>query len=240
MERTEIMTTTLLIPTLNEITGLKAIMPRIKREWCEQILFTDGGSTDGTIEYLKENGYEYVIQKKKGLRDAYLSAMPQVRGDVILTFSPDGNSVPELIPACIEKMKEGYDHVIVSRYARGAKSQDDDPITAFGNWMFTHLMNLCHHAHHTDTMVIYRAFKKQLIYDLDLDKDSSYAFEEKLFHTNLSWEPLMSIRVAKRKLQYTDIPGDEPPRLGGVRKLQIIRWGLAFVYQTIREIFWWR
>lgn len=234
------MKVTLLIPTLNEIVGMKEIMPKIKKEWCDQILFVDGQSTDGTLDYIKEHDYEYVIQQKKGMRNAYMECLPYIKGDVILTFSPDGNSIPELIPVCIEKMKEGYDMVIVARYAKDAKSADDDPITGFGNWMFRTMINVCHRAHFADPMVIYRAYKKQLIFDLDLDKDSSYEREEKLFGTNVSWEPLMSIRVAKRRLKYADIPGDEPARIGGERKLQILRWGAAFLYQTIREIFVWR
>ncbi len=234
------MKVTLLIPVLNEIVGMKEIMPKIRKEWVDQILFIDGQSTDGTVEYLKENGYEYVVQQKKGMRHAYMESWPHIRGDVVVTFSPDGNSIAELIPSCIEKMKEGYDMVIVSRYAPGAKSDDDDPITGFGNGMFRAMINICHKAHYTDPMVIYRAFRKNLIYELDLDKDSSFEKEEKLFRTNVSWEPLMSIRVAKRKLKYGEIPGDEPARIGGERKLQILKWGAVFLYQTIREIFVWK
>jgi len=234
------MKVSLVIPVLNEIVGLKEIMPKIKEEWVDQILFIDGQSTDGTLEYLQEKGYEYVVQQKKGMRHAYMEALPFITEDVMLTFSPDGNSIPERIPACINKMKEGYDMVIVSRYAQGAKSDDDDRITGFGNWMFTSLINLFHHAHYTDAMVIYRAYKKDLIYALDLDKDESYAKEEKLFNTNVSWEPLLSIRAAKRKLKIAEIPGDEPARIGGERKLQVWRWGAVFLYQLIREIFVWK
>ena len=39
---------TLLVPTLDEIEGMRKIMPRIQRDWCDQILVVDGGSTDGT------------------------------------------------------------------------------------------------------------------------------------------------------------------------------------------------
>src|SRR5947209_2381579 len=109
------MKTTLLVATLNEIEGMKAIMPRVKPEWCDQILVMDGGSTDGTIEYAKECGYEVYVQKKKGFREGYKETLPLIRGDVLLTFSPDGNSIPELIPDLLAKMKEGYDMVIASR-----------------------------------------------------------------------------------------------------------------------------
>jgi glycosyltransferase involved in cell wall biosynthesis len=235
------MKVTLLIPTLNEVDGMKAIMPRIKPEWYDQILIIDGQSTDGTIEFARQKGYPLIIQKQKGMRHAYMEALPHITGDVVLTFSPDGNSIPELIPDCIKKMKEeNCDMVIVSRYAEGAKSYDDDRITAFGNKLFTTMINLLHGAHYTDAMVIFRAYRKNLIYELDLDKDESYSFEEKLFKTNISWEPLLSIRAAKRKLKCADIPGDEPAREGGERKLQVLRWGAAYMFEVLREAFCWK
>lgn len=234
------MKVTLFIPTLNEITGMKEIMPKVKREWVDQILIVDGQSTDGTAEYAKSQGYDVVIQQKKGLRNAYMEALPHVKGDVILSFSPDGNSIPELIPACINKMKEGYDMVIVSRYAEGAKSYDDDIVTGFGNKLFTTAINLLHGAKYTDAMVIYRAYKKSLVSELDLDKEESFQTEEKLFGTKVSWEPLLSIRAAKRKLKCADIPGDEPKREGGERKLQVLRWGAAYMFEVIREVFIWK
>lgn len=231
---------TLLIPTLNEAVGMRSVMPKVKREWVDQVLVVDGNSKDGTADIAREMGYDVVLQKSPGIRGAYMDALPFIKGDVILTFSPDGNSIPELIPACIDKMKQGYDMVIVSRYAKGAKSYDDDAVTGFGNWLFTGSINFLHGAHYTDAMVIYRAYKKQLIFDLGLDKDSSYSFEENLFRTKISWEPLLSIRAAKRKLKTIDIPGDEPAREGGERKLQVLKWGAAYMFEIWREIFIWR
>ena len=234
------MKVTILVPTLNEVDGIRSIMPKVKKEWCDQILIVDGQSTDGTIELARTQGYEIIVQKKKGMRHAYMEALPYVKGDIILTFSPDGNSIPELIPNCINKMKEGYDMVIVSRYADGAKSYDDDLITGFGNKLFTTLINLLHGGHYTDAMVIYRAYKKNVIFDLDLDKEESYHTEEKLFKTTVSWEPLLSIRAAKKNLKCADIPGDEPAREGGERKLQVLRWGAAYMFEIVREIFIWK
>jgi len=231
---------TLLIPTLNEAHGMRTVMPRVKHEWVDQILVVDGQSKDGTADIARQMGYDVVIQQSPGIRGAYMDALPRVKGDVILTFSPDGNSIPELIPACVAKMKEGYDMVIVSRYTQGAKSYDDDAVTAFGNRLFTGSINLLHGAKYTDAMVIYRAYLKKLIYDLDLDKDSSFSFEENLFRTKISWEPLLSIRAAKRRLQVIDIPGNEPAREGGERKLQVLKWGAAYMFEIWRELFIWR
>lgn len=228
---------TLLVPTLNEIDGMKAIMPKIRREWYDQLIVLDGGSSDGTVEYARRAGYEVYIQKKPGIREGYNEVYPMIKGDIIITFSPDGNSVAELIPSLTEKMREGYDMVIVSRYAKGAKSYDDDPITAFGNWLFTSVINILHGSRYTDAMVMFRAYKKELIEKLELNKDSSHAYVEKLFKTKISWEPLLSVRAAKFKLKCADIPGDEPARIGGSRKLQILRWGLAYMTQVVQEKF---
>ena len=37
------MTTAIIITTLNEITGVKKIVPQINKEWAEEIIFVDGG-----------------------------------------------------------------------------------------------------------------------------------------------------------------------------------------------------
>src|SRR6185437_9159432 len=108
------MDVTLLVPTLNEIDGMRVIMPRVRPEWCSQILVLDGGSTDGTIEYAREQGYDVVLQEEPGLINAYRQCYPHIKGEALITFSPDGNSVPELIPDLIAKIEGGYDMVIAS------------------------------------------------------------------------------------------------------------------------------
>jgi glycosyltransferase involved in cell wall biosynthesis len=234
------MTVTLLIPTLNEIIGMKAIMPLVRREWVDQILILDGGSTDGTAEWARDQGYTVYVQREPGIRQGYMEALPLIAGDVIVTFSPDGNSLPQLIPVLIAKMAQGYDMVIASRYLPPATSADDDFLTAFGNWLFTKTVNLLHGGAYTDAMVIFRAYRKQLIYDLELDQDRWYRAPERLFGCRISWEPMLSARAARRRLRIAEIPGHEPARIGGERKLRIWRWGASYYYQFYRDAARWR
>ena len=217
---------------------MRVIMPQIKPEWVDQILIADGGSTDGTLEYAKEHGYDHFVQLRPGIRHAYIEGFPRITGDIVVTFSPDGNSVPEAIPDLIAKMKEGYDMVVASRYLEHAASQDDDFVTGIGNWVFTKLINLFFRGHYTDAIVIYRAYTKDLFYELNLHKDESYSTEKLLF-TTIGIEPLLSMRCAKRKKRTGEIPVDEPERIGGDRKLQIIRWGGAYGLQILKEFVLW-
>jgi glycosyltransferase involved in cell wall biosynthesis len=231
------MKVTLCVLTWNEFESMQIIMPQVDKTLFDQILVIDGGSTDGTIEWSKEQGYEVYVQKERGLRSAYLEALPHIRGDVMITFSPDGNSKADILPALVAKLKEGWDMVIVSRYLGDAKSEDDSIVTRFGNWFFTTWTNLLHGGHYTDAFVIFRGYKKELFHDLKLTEEKAYSIPEKLFRTRVSVEPLLSARAARCKLKVTEIPGDEPKRIAGERKLQIIRWGLAFLYQITFEAF---
>jgi glycosyltransferase involved in cell wall biosynthesis len=232
-------TFTLFMPVLNEIDGLRAVLPRIHPDWFTQILMVDGGSQDGSVEFAQSRGVETYVQQKRGIRFAYMEAWPLIRGDIVITFSPDGNCPPEALPILAKAVAAGHDMVIASRYLGAAKSDDDDLLTGFGNWMFTTLINVCHGGHYTDAMGIYRGYKTALFSQLDLDKDDSYA-TEKLCGTTIGVEPLLSIRCAKRRLRISEIPVSEPARIGGVRKLQVLRWGGAYLLQVFRELYHWR
>ena len=226
--------------TLNEIEGMKVVMPQIDHDWINQIIIVDV-STDGTIEWACDNGYDVYIQKKKGFRHAYEEVWPLIRGEmVVITFSPDGNSIADLIPNLTAEMAKGYDMVIVSRYLDGAKSEDDDIVTGFGNWLFTKTVNILHGGNYTDVMVIYRAYRKSLATDLDLIGDSAFALPEKLFSTKISWEPLLSVRATKANLKLARSPVMNHKGLVVERKLKIIRWGAAYYFQFIRELWFWK
>ena len=224
------MRVTLFLPVRNEIIGSKIIMPRINPRWVDEIIVVDGNSTDGSREYYESLGTCKIIsQKSSGVCGAYWECFEIATGDVIIAFSPDGNSIPELIPALIEKMKSGEDIVMVSRYLDGAKSFDDDQVTRFGNWMFTAIVNILFGMRLTDSLVMFRAYKKSLVERLALDIKTLPVFELQIV-----------IRAAKAKLRISEIPGDEPKRIGGQRKMRPLYNGSCLLYLILKELFFWR
>lgn len=219
------MKVSLAIFSLNEIEGIKAVMPQIEKDWYDELIIVDGGSNDGTFEYAKEQGYFIFKQEKKGFGNAFHEIMKKVTGDIVIIFSPDGNSLPKKIPHLVQKIKQGYDVVIASRYKDGAKSDDDDIITAFGNFMFTAIINLLFRAKVTDALVMYRAYRTHVIRDLNIDTDT------------VAWGTQILIRAARKKFKIGEIPGSEPLRIGGKRKMSPLKNGICELAVIIKEFF---
>ena len=233
------MKTTLIVPTLNELTGLKAVMPKVKPKWCEQVIVLDGTSTDGTLEEARKLGYEVYIQKEKGLWNGYreLFMSGAVKGDIVVTFSPDGNSVPEGIPL-LSKVIEllGHDMVIASRYACGAHSDDDTKITKLGNWLFTKLVNALCRGRYTDALVMFRAYRKEIVEKLGFLEETPKTHKLLQRISGLSsWESPMCIRASKAGLRVAEIPVDEPKALRVKRRQHWTVHGFVILLQILYE-----
>jgi len=214
--------------TLDEIDGVSEIMPKIKKEWADKIIFVDGGSTDGTIEKAKELGFEVIHQKNQGEGNACRVGTDATESDFIMFFSPDGNDVPDDIPKLIEKTNEGYDVVHISRFGKNSVSEDANWLDRFGNNMFTFLVNTFFGGNYSDALNGFRIIRRK-IWD-GLKTDAQY----------LNIEQQTCIRLAKLKIPIFEINGKEPKRIGGERKMRPLTTGAQLSYQIIKEFIFWK
>ena len=226
------MSTVIIITTLNEITGVKKIVPQINREWAEEIIFVDGGSTDGTIEEAKKMGFKVIMQKQKGeFAGGYdatvFDGVNVTTSENIILFGPDGNDEPQKIPKLIEKIKEGYDQVLVTRFGKGSVNLDAGIIDTFGNKMFAFLVNVFFGGHWTDILNESRIISRNAFNELRFDA------------MGMSSTQQMSIRGLKRRQKICEIIGNEGKRIGGKRKMRPISTGASLSWGIIKEFIFW-
>ena len=226
------MSTVIIITTLNEIIGVKKIVPQINREWAEEIIFVDGGSTDGTIEEAKKMGFKVIMQKQKGEfagghGAAIFDGVNATTSENIILFGPDGNDEPQKIPKLIEKIKEGYDQVLVTRFGKGSVNLDAGIIDTFGNKMFAFLGNVFFGGHWTDILNESRIISRNAFNELRFDA------------MGMSSTQQMSIRGLKRRQKICEIIGNEGKRIGGKRKMQPIPTDASLSWRIIKEFIFW-
>ncbi|MEL0102847.1 MAG: glycosyltransferase family 2 protein [Gammaproteobacteria bacterium] len=221
---------TLVIPTLNEIDGLKLMIPRIDQSLFDEILVIDAKSTDGTVEYIQTfENINLVTQQSVGLTGAMIEVINIVKTDYIIEFSPDNNCTPEQLPEIVKKIKEGYDIIVISRYLDDAISEDDTLITGIGNWIFSKMIRYLGNFPVTDALTMYRG------YNLSVVKDPLFI---KYLSTGHIFEPLISAYGNLMNYKYIEIPGTEHKRIGGEaitdNKLNVLKAGLSISIMIMR------
>jgi len=219
------MSTALLILTWNEVEAARVIFPKIKKEWVDEILVVDGGSTDGTNEEAKKVGFNIIKQEIKGHGGAIITGINNTKSENIIIFGPDGNHEPEEIPRLIKKIDEGFDQVVVSRFTKESVIKEPNyGFVKFGNQFFTFFVNLLFGGNLSDTMTDSRIITRKAFEELN--------FDVLLLDSTLT----MSIRGMKKKQKMTEIVGDQGERIGGQRKMKPIKTGMLLIRRIIKEL----
>ncbi len=110
----------------NELEGCRNDVPLLPRECFSEIYAVDGGSTDGTVDYLLSQGIPVYRQPKRSLNAAYEHAVEKCSGDAVVVFFPKGTIHPECASRMVAHLDEGYDLVVASRAMPGARNEEDE------------------------------------------------------------------------------------------------------------------
>ena len=200
-------------------------------------IFVDGWSTDGSFEFLVNEGFHVLRESKPGLaqavRDGFKEAK-KLQSDVIVAFQPDGNCDSRyLLELANLVLSDKCSLAIGSRYLSGSKSDDDTLVSMIGNSLFRIMFKIRFpKSSLRDPIVGYRAFKTSFVDELDLLNEKHYRWLERLvFSRSLSYDVLMTTRCLARSLPVIEVSAPEPKRIGGKAKKQTIRWGIAYTIQ---------
>lgn len=129
----------IVIPAYNEEENIETVVTFIQEKYSQyDYVVVNDGSKDQTAEICKKNGYELLnLPVNLGLAGAFQAGLKYayVKGySYAIQFDADGQHRPEFIEPMLEKIKEGYDIVIGSRFVKVKK---DSSLRMIGSKMIT-------------------------------------------------------------------------------------------------------
>lgn len=128
------MKVSLCLLTWDEAHGCEVDLPRIDRAAFDEVFALDGGSTDGTVEILKDAGVEVVHQRVRSYNAAYIEALERFNGDSVAFFHPKGTIDPASLPRMASLLREGHDLVIASRMLDHSVNEEDGSFLRPRKW----------------------------------------------------------------------------------------------------------
>lgn len=121
----------------NERAGCEADIPGLQCERFLEVFAVDGGSTDGTIEYLESQGIPVYKQPVKSLNAAYHYAVELCQGEALVVYFPKGSIDPQCVIDIARAIDSQNELVIASRNIKRGKNEEDDQLFKFRKWGVT-------------------------------------------------------------------------------------------------------
>lgn len=197
--------------TLNEIEGLHALWDRIPVAEFRETFAVDGGSKDGTVEFLRERGIPVVTQPIRGRGVAFRCAAEASHAERLIFYSPDGNEDPDDIVRLDDLLLAGNDLAIARRFGPGAVNEEDSETIRLRARVNDTLSQLANRLFHKgprvyDTINGFRALRRSALLELQ---------------TTVKRFPIeyqITIRSMQRGWKIAEVPTKEGARIGGERK----------------------
>lgn len=164
------------IPVINEGQRILNFLARMQQSAIAaqaDILIVDGGSTDGSLEFTRLQGYGVrglLLKTARGglsvqLRCAYAFALEQGY-DGIVTIDGNDKDDPAAIPAFMAALDEGVDFVQASRFLPGGVAENTPKSRDLAiRYLHAPLLSLASGFHWTDTTQGFRAYSRKMLLD---------------------------------------------------------------------------
>lgn len=215
----------LIIPTLNEIGSIERVLREVPRDVVDEILVVDGHSTDGTAELVTRLGYEVIEQEGTGYGAAIATGLKRARGNAVVLVDGDGSYNLADIPRLVQRLMEGADVVLGSRYLPESGSEDDTIIRYVGNKIFTYLLCKIHGVASSDCLFFYAAIRREVFESILVES------------TGFGYIVEFLIKAHWAGFKFAEIPSAERRRAAGKSKVNALYDGLRILAVILREVF---
>jgi glycosyltransferase involved in cell wall biosynthesis len=200
------------IPAYNEADDIEKTIRDIrqvmgKTTYMYSIVVHDDGSTDETSAMARRAAdHVYTKKQRSGLARTFQEEMDccvQMEGDVIVHTDADGQYLAEYIPHLIEKVLEGYDLVVGSRFLNGI-NYGNSRMKAVGNMAFSRLMGAISGREITDVTSGLRAMNRKTAAAIKIRSNFTYTYDQYLqaadMKLNIIEVPIKGRRTRKSRL----------------------------------------
>lgn len=168
------------IPAYQESRAIDQVIT-IAQKYCTHVVVVDDGSTDNTGKIAEANGATVLrhptnLGKGAALRTGFNYTIKK-QYDVTITLDGDLQHNPHSIPRFLDKIKQGYDIIVGSRY----KTQSEDMPFArkLSNLITTTVLRVIFKVPVTDSQSGYRAFKRRVLETIPV-RDNGFAAETEI------------------------------------------------------------
>ena len=217
-------TVSVIAVNMNEEGSIKQVLKGIPKKVVDEVLVVDGNSKDKSPKIARSLGYKVIQQEGKGRGMAFRTGLKYVKGYYIIMLSTDGNERPEDIVKIVNKLNDGYDMVIATRFGKG-KSLDVTGVRSFGNNFFTWLCNIFTGYKLTDAQNGFRGIKRSAFLKMNIEAN------------RFDIENEMVMKAGKMKLKVTEIPTVEEKRMYGDSRLNTFKDGYLIFKRILKEEF---
>lgn len=205
----------------NELRGCQEDIPNLPRDCFDEVFALDGGSTDGTAEYLTSKGITVVPQPKPGYNRAYIAAFERTSCDALVLFHPKGSIDPASLRQVVAPLREGAHLVVASRNAKGARNEEDGKFLKPRKWFVIALSGL--------SALLWWRGGGPVIWDVlhgyrGMWRDAFFATQP--LEEGLSMDLQMVVRAYRLGLKRLEVPISETPRLEGMTHFKALPTGI--------------
>lgn len=219
----------IVIPAYNEEDNIRSLVDQIiklkenKKLNCE-IIIVDDNSKDNTgkiaDEFSKKFNFIRVIHRRKGnngMGFALLEGTDMAKGSLVLWIMGDKSDDLDTIPGMIEKMREGYDMVLASRYMHGGSRGDLGIDKAILGKTYSFLCRLLFGIRVHDITNAFRCFRKIIIREINLESG------------DFAISPEFSIKAYLHGYRLGEVPTRYHNRVAGRTKFNLFRMGIKYL-----------